>query len=138
MAVGALPFVLRTPKPSAVIKDVGDSNAVLRFYGWVDQTKTDFLKGRSLAIQAAKTALEQEGFGLPEPIYRLRFDDAAPLPVKRLPQKTARAASEAVAPSPPSGADLDLGPDRHVETLVNEERASGDRHDLLSNTRPVE
>ena len=85
-AVNALPFVLDTPKASAVIRDVGDSNVLLRFYGWVDQTKTDFLKGRSLAIQAAKDALEGSGFALPEPIYRLRFDDAAPLLSDRVPR----------------------------------------------------
>ena len=49
-AMTTLAFVLKTPKATAVIRDVGDSNVVLRFYGWVDQTKTDFLKGRSLAI----------------------------------------------------------------------------------------
>lgn len=41
----------------------------------VDQRRTDFPKGRSLAIQAVKTALETAGFALPEPIYRLRFDE---------------------------------------------------------------
>lgn len=34
-----------------------------------DQTQTDFLKARSLAIQATKAALEGAGFALPEPIY---------------------------------------------------------------------
>ena len=27
---------------------------VLRFFGWLDQSRTDFLKGRSLALDAAK------------------------------------------------------------------------------------
>jgi hypothetical protein len=73
-----LAFVLKTPKATAAIRDVGESNVVLRFYGWVDQTKTDFLTGRSLAIQATKSALETAGFALPEPICRLRFDETAP------------------------------------------------------------
>ena len=138
-AVNALPFVLDTPKASAVIRDVGDSNVLLRFYGWVDQTKTDFLKGRSLAIQAAKDALEGSGFALPEPIYRLRFDAAAPLPADQVP----RAADQpplpksARAPSPPRlGADT--APETHVEALVNEERSSGLKHDLLSDRRSLE
>src|SRR3546814_4636097 len=74
-AIRALDFVLDTPAATAIIEDVGDSNIVLRFFGWVDQSQTDFLKGRSLALDAAKRALEGAGFALPEPIYRLRFDE---------------------------------------------------------------
>ena len=81
-AMNRLDFVLQTPKASAIIQEVGDSNILLRFFGWVDQSQTDFLKGRSLAIQAVKSTLETAGFALPEPIYRLRFDDSARLPVQ--------------------------------------------------------
>ena len=138
-AVNALPFVLDTPKASAVITDVGDSNVLLRFYGWVDQTKTDFLKGRSLAIQAAKDALEGSGFALPEPIYRLRFDDAAPLPANRVPRTADQPSppKPARAPIPPRSG-TDTAPETHVEALVNEERSSGLKHDLLNDRRPLE
>ncbi len=140
-AVNALPFVLDRPKATAVIKDVGDSNIVLRFYGWVDQTRTDFLKGRSLAIQAAKAALEGSGFALPEPIYRLRFDDAAPLAVERTQPAADRSPPKPAKPPSPSPPHVgsDTAPDTHVEALVNEERASsGTRGDLLDDRRPVE
>jgi small conductance mechanosensitive channel len=137
-AVNALPFVLDTPKASAVIRDVGDSNIVLRFYGWVDQTKTDFLKGRSLAIQAAKAALEGAGFALPEPIYRLRFDEAAPLPAQGMQLQAARPVPKAAKPPAPPNAGVDTAPDSHVEKLVDEERAAGNQNDLLSDRRPME
>src|SRR3546814_7594472 len=81
-AIRALDFVLDTPAATAIIEDVGDSNIVLRFFGWVDQSQTDFLKGRSLALDAAKRALEGAGFALPGPIYRLRFDENIPLQSK--------------------------------------------------------
>ncbi len=136
-AVNALPFVLDVPKAAAVIREVGGSNVVLRFYGWVDQTRTDFLKGRSLAIQAAKAALEGAGFALPEPIYRLRFDDGAPPAVQRMKPAADPPARETARPGPRSHAGSDTAPDTHVETLVNEERASG-KNDLLDNRRPVE
>src|SRR3546814_18263275 len=64
------------------MEDVGDSNIVLCVFGWVAQSQTDFLKGRSLALDAAKRALEGAGFALPEPIYRLRFDENIPLQSK--------------------------------------------------------
>ncbi len=136
-AINALAFVLNKPKATAVIRDVGDSNVVLRFYGWVDQTRTDFLKGRSLSIEAAKTALEGSGFALPEPIYRLRFDDPAPLPVQSPQPRLVQPARKPKAPITPDVAS-DTMPDSHVETLVKEERASGPQDDLLNERRPLE
>lgn len=136
-AMNALAFVLDKPNATAVIRDVGDSNVVLRFYGWVDQTRTDFLKGRSLAIQAAKTALEGSGFALPEPIYRLRFDEGASLPVPGLQPPKARPAKQPKSVTAPDVAS-DTAPDSHVETLVREERATGPQNDLLNDRRPVE
>lgn len=73
-AIHTLDFVLDEPKAIAVITNVGDSNIVLEFQIWVDQSQTDFSKARSIAIRETKHALENEGFSLPEPIYRLRFN----------------------------------------------------------------
>ena len=74
-AIDTLAFVLEEPKAIAVITNVGDSNIVLEFQVWVDQSETDFAKARSIAIRETKHALENEGFSLPEPIYRLRFNN---------------------------------------------------------------
>ena len=137
-AVNALSFVLDKPKANAVIQDVGDSNIVLRFFGWVDQTHTDFMKGRSLAIQAAKAALEGAGFALPEPIYRLRFDDTAPLPLKRvgdaLTVRQAKPDRSGAGVAPTS----DTAPETHVASLVQEERTGDNSDDLLDNGKPIE
>jgi len=74
-AIKVLDFVLDKPKSIAIITNVGDSNIILEFQVWVDQSETDFFKARSIAIRETKHALENEGFSLPEPIYRLRFND---------------------------------------------------------------
>ena len=74
-AIHCLDFVLEKPKSIAIITNVGDSNILLEFQVWVDQSQTDFYKARSIAIRETKHALENEGFSLPEPIYRLRFND---------------------------------------------------------------
>lgn len=74
-AICTLEFVLDKPKANAVITNVGDSNIVLEFQVWVDQSEADFSKARSIAIRETKHALENEGFSLPEPIYRLRFNE---------------------------------------------------------------
>ena len=136
-AISKLSFVLETPKANAIIQDVGDSNIVLRFFGWVDQTDTDFMKGRSLAIQAAKSALESAGFALPEPIYRLRFDEAAPLPLKRVPGSGDAAGTTKAKEVAPT-IHQDTAPDNHVARLVQEERTEGPKDDLLDGNRPIE
>ncbi|MDN6274985.1 mechanosensitive ion channel family protein [Psychrobacter sp.] len=74
-AIYTLDFVLEEPKAIAVITNVGDSNIILEFQVWVDQSVTNYAKARSIAIRETKHALENNGFSLPEPIYRLRFNN---------------------------------------------------------------
>ncbi|MGE0180479.1 MAG: mechanosensitive ion channel domain-containing protein [Sphingomonas sp.] len=137
-AVNALPFVLDAPQATAIVQDVGDSNIVLRFFGWIDQADTDFLKGRSLAIQAAKSALEDAGFALPEPIYRLRFDQGTPLPLAGMGAKEGDRRQPAARSRNAPPRDHDTAPEAHVEQLVREERAEEFTEDLLDDRRPVE
>ena len=73
-AVRALDFVLDRPKSACIITEVSDSNIKLEFQVWVDQTHTDITKARSIAIREAKHALENNGFILPEPTYRMHLD----------------------------------------------------------------
>ena len=73
-AIAQLDFALDKPKVTAIIKEVGDSNIILQFQVWVNQSEADFSKARSIAIRETKHALEDEGFSLPEPIYQLRFN----------------------------------------------------------------
>lgn len=147
-ALGTMKSVLRSPEPSARIMEVGDSNIVLRFLGWVDQSSTDYDKARSLAISVVTAALEEKGFALPEPIYRLRIDPrSAALPgLSQVAVAGLKETSEAGAASPvaepkvgarPVAPD-DTAPDRHVADLVAEERAASGEADLLDASRPVE
>lgn len=143
MAVGLaalrdLAFVLDTPAPTAIICEVGDSNIVLRFFGWVNQTQTDFLGGRSLAVDAAKRALEGAGFALPEPIYRLRFDQAPPSDISSRSGTTGDRGGKPPARLPRDRATHDTLPDAHVAKLVDEERAETNEGDLLDDRRPIE
>ncbi|AKM08774.1 mechanosensitive ion channel family protein [Croceicoccus naphthovorans] len=136
-AMAALDFVLNDPEPAARIEQVGDSNIVLQFLGWIDQSETDFYKARSLAIQAAKTALEAKGFALPEPIYRLRIDPrSAPMPTA-LPASTPPAAA-LQRPKASDPATPDTRPERHIADLVDQERRQSGERDLLDSNRPIE
>ncbi|HCJ22356.1 MAG TPA: MscS mechanosensitive ion channel [Erythrobacter sp.] len=148
--LAGLEFVLSDPPPEARIIEVGDSNVVIRFLGWVDQRDTDWWKAQSQAIPAVKGALEDAGFGLPEPIYRLRFDPrSATVPF------AAEVATATVTPSadePPqakravrdvaaSPADEDVRPADEIAAMVEEERnrpGEEQNKDLLDHSRPVE
>lgn len=137
-ALSALDFVLADPPPAGIVDAVGDSNIVIFFVAWIDQREADFGKSRSIAIAAAKDALEEAGFALPEPIYRLRFDQNAP-PI--LTEKTAETAPPPAAARPKkrrAGAAVqDIAPDNHLEEKVAEERRERGE-DLLSSAAPVE
>jgi small-conductance mechanosensitive channel len=148
-ALAELPFVLAEPPPSAHIRNVGDSNIVLTVLGWVNQSGTDFMKARSVAIWAAKRHLEQQGFALPEPIYRLRIDDPASAvgSTVRTPHAPAGTAVRDRAPAPPAAqteadddaiAAADVSRETYIDRKVAEERTSLDDGDLLSPEQPVE
>ena len=143
--LGSLGFMLSDPAPSARITNVGDSNIAILYLGWVDQNEADWFKSRSLAIATVKDALEEAGFALPEPIYRLRFDGRTdPLPIGR----TASATEEKPSKQPRPGkakkhgaqVEEDVRPESEISELVEAERRSDDDqgNDLLDQSRPVE
>ncbi|WP_417611388.1 mechanosensitive ion channel domain-containing protein [Parasphingorhabdus sp.] len=137
-AINGQDFVLNDPEATAEISEVGDSNIVIAFHGWVDQRHSDFKKARGAAIRVTKNALEECGFALPEPIYRLRFDNGPPslsgiidngqrpAPTSETPKRAA--VKEAV----------DVSPEDHVEKLVDSERSGSGSADLLDDQQPVE
>jgi small-conductance mechanosensitive channel len=133
-----LDFVLAEPEPHAVVEEVGDSNIVIRFFGWIDQSKTDFAKARSRGIPAVKDALEEAGFALPEPIYRLRFD--SPPPPQVVEAGRAPAAEKPRREPAAAAADAgDVAPEEAVAKMVEDERSvTPDDRDLLDPRRPVE
>ena len=138
--------VLDDPLPGAIIETIGDSNIVIRFTGWVDQTVTDYGKARSYAIRSVINTLDENGFTMPEPIYRLRFDgDVKGLTDKILssPKHGAKTASlSEKTPNSPAvkvkEPPLDVSKDRHLEEKVAEEREQTSEDDLLDGSKPKE
>ena len=143
-AIKAHDFVLSDPKPGASIKTVGDSNIVIRFTAWINQSDTSFGKARSLAIKSAMTVLDEQGFTLPEPIYRLRFD--APienvLGVGTIISGSGKGRHEETADKKKAPKiqpeTTDVTPDNHLSDKVLEERIQDPTNDLLDDERPTE
>lgn len=143
-AIQGLDFVLDQPAPQAFIENVGDSNIVIFFAGWIDQSLADFGKSRSVALSAVKDALEEEGFALPEPIYRLRFDANAPPALKEA--DGAMISTSEAQPRPRKqrparhipAQQVDVRPDTDLVEKVEEERRDDAGSDLLATAAPQE
>lgn len=138
--LAALPFVLGDPLPEARVLQVGESNVVIRFLAWIDQREADWYKARSSAILAVKAALEEGGFALPEPIYRLRVDARSqPLPLAPSQEGEVPPSRKPVPATAPTSADV--APQEEISGMVEAERrqAKGAQEkDLLDTSRPVE
>jgi len=137
-AINGQDFVLNDPEATAEIREVGDSNILITFHGWIDQRNSDYRKARGAAIRVTKNALEESGFALPEPIYRLRFDNGA---AKSLANLSQAQVSEMPGKKPRKvGTEetLDVSREDHVEKLVDSERSDDGSADLLDDKQPVE
>lgn len=128
-------FVQDDPAPSASISNVGDSNIVINFYGWVDQTTASFGKARSLSIRSVKDALEQEGFSLPEPIYRVKLDNMAGTQLDLQTYEKPKAPKKRKILK---GEDMDTAPDRTIDEKVEAELDAAGETNLLDETKPTE
>ena len=144
-----LPFVLNDPAPEVRVTGVGNSNIVLNFLGWIDQRESDWFKSQSRAIASVKKVIEDAGFALPEPIYRLRFDErTARLPfanvdVAETSEDGVREAAEnrakALKAAEHLPADEDVAPKDEIARMVEaERRADPAGKDLLNQDCPTE
>ncbi|MEM5501951.1 mechanosensitive ion channel domain-containing protein [Ahrensia kielensis] len=128
-AARAQDFVLQEPAPDAWISSIGDSNVVLVFTGWVDQTQTSYTKAQSETMRLTKLALERNGFALPEPIFRIIHQGDA---LSEAPKKAAAPKLETSANEREDDHAKDVRPDESIIERVDEERSNAEREDLLS------
>lgn len=133
-----LPFVLNEPFPGGRLEEVGDSSIMIRFVGWINQTETDWFKARSAAIRAVKMRLEEQGFGLPEPIYRVRFDSGSPLEIARSHARAPTVSQQAEIRAPSLLEHADVSIENDIEEKVKDERENSNAEDMLDSKRPVE
>jgi small conductance mechanosensitive channel len=126
-AMQKLDWVLHEPKPGAEIADLSGSVQVLRFNGWIDQTRADFGKGRTRAMEAVRKALRDAGFVAESPEYRIHLDHEPPAAAP--PERASHGTVDAE----------DVAPDHHMDRMVHAERgADVEGKDLLDSRRPVE
>lgn len=133
----AVTGVLQDPKPLVVVQSLGDSNVILRCYAWIDQMQVDFVKVRSEAIRAVKSAFDRAGIVMPEPIYKVRLFDAGALAAASADRGAGvhaghrpevRVTADAVEPV----ATGDVSVDRTIEDKVKASGADTTADNLLS------
>lgn len=118
----ALRGVLDDPPPFARVRALGDWSVTVRFHGWVNQVEADFFKVQSEAIRLVKTALDEAGVEMPEPIYRVRLrrlGDAEAPPAVRGPSAAEQAGR------------ADVAPDYKLDEQIREDLARPDEENLL-------
>lgn len=125
----ALPGVMSDPGPVMRVKRLGDSNVLVVFFGWVDQNKADFLKVNSEAIRLVKSALDEAGVLMPEPIYSVKMQAVESLaPASVLERKAAE------SPRPPVSEqvkNVDVGVEVDIEEQIKEDLARSDEENLI-------
>lgn len=131
--------VLTEPKPSVAIIELGDSNVILRLYGWVNQTESSLLKVRSEVIRKVKDMYDNAGIVMPEPIYNLRVSSTDGYMRNNIEKKTESPTKSVTEPTVQSSNEAqDTRPDRTVEKQVEEERAKESAQNLLNSSAPKE
>lgn len=140
-----IPGVMTEPKPSVVIDQLGDSNVLIRLYGWVDQENYSLVKVRSEAIRETKQAFDAANIVMPEPIYKLKVQDVQSFsfPHESESQKLSKNTtntSEATHKASAENTDAvrDISVDRTVENKVTEEQALDNQENLLNSESPQE
>jgi small conductance mechanosensitive channel len=124
-ALRAMKGVMPDPPPTMRIQRLGDYNVVTEFLGWVDQRRFDFLKVRSEAIRILKTALDDAGIVMPEPIQKVNLQQlaaAAEPPVKPRPAFSVKEAAE----------DTDVHRETFLDRQIEEDKTTSREENLLT------
>lgn len=126
------PGVLDDPPVRCTVEKLGDSNVILKVFGWTNQSRYDFPKVKSEAIRAVKEAFDRADYEMPEPIYRLKvqglsgnegFSVSEPVPPDKEPF------SESNDPPQPPG---DVAKDDHILQQISHEKENNQEPNLLA------
>jgi len=131
--------ILKEPKPSILVTDLGDWSVTLRIFGWVDQTKFSLSKVRGEAIREIKQAFDNEKIVMPEPVYKIRNIDKAFSVIERNKDTFENKSFQSNQKSFKKPAQVhDVSVDRAVENKVEEEHKLNQQENLLDDDAPQE
>ena len=123
-----MPGILAEPRPRVLVQELGDSTVTVRVLAWIDQRDTDFLKARSEAIRLVKTAFDNAGIEMPEPIYRIHMAETAKPDGDTQHKKQAETSPAVAIHAEPA---VDIAADDSIEQQFNAELSQSDEENLL-------
>lgn len=138
-ALSSIEGVLSEPKPIVAIEALGDSNILLRIYGWVNQTNHSFLKVRSEAIRHIKQTFDQANVIMPDPTYQIRIMNGTSKDLAQnvnVEQGTTYPTDKQA--KLPTHAVADISSDNTIEKKVAEEQVQNDTENLLDKQTSLE
>lgn len=65
--------VLKSPEPSTVMMEMGDSALIFRVYWWTNPRQADVLRVQDRVLRTIKNRLTEQGFNIPFPIRTVYF-----------------------------------------------------------------
>ena len=101
-ALGKVDGILDDPPPRLIAREYGSAGTIIELQAWVDQTRTDFVRASSAAVQMLKAEFAEAGI---EPTRTTQFIVDAGAASIRPPPKP-----EPTQPSTDTDASDDLGP----------------------------
>ncbi|MFC7339343.1 mechanosensitive ion channel domain-containing protein [Haloferula chungangensis] len=116
--------ILDDPAPWVVVEELGDSTVNMRFFAWLDQNKSDYLKTKSEAIRLIKEKFDEVGIEMPEPIYRVHLTN-------RTPVVSDSEGGKPQGPKRKSEVALDTSVDRTIDEQIERVENTQDEPDLL-------
>lgn len=134
-----IPGILKEPKPLAIIHELGDSNVVMRIFGWVNQTQHDFSKVRSEAIKSVKQVFDESLITMPNPIYDLRMTHEQESSQEKNQQSVKTALKINLQNIDNQAEEVhDMTIDRTVENQISKENIEDKGENLLNPNTPSE
>lgn len=119
-----MPAVVDDPAAFARIETLGDSNVMVRFYGWVNQRESDYGKVTSEAVRLIKSVMDDNQIDMPAPTYQVALSKPTSAPAQDAAAKPKRDLHAEARAS-------DASPERQIEDQIDEERRMTDEVDLL-------
>ncbi|WP_411827350.1 mechanosensitive ion channel domain-containing protein [Luteolibacter sp. AS25] len=134
-AMKSSPGILKDPKPSVTVDSLGDSTVILRFFGWLDQRASDFLKTKSETIRLVKMAYDDAGIEMPEPIYRVVLKNSIQISPDEQSVTAQPSKPDRLRKKPDAGFfDVELSdtsPDRTIDDQIEAEKLETKDENLL-------
>lgn len=118
--------VVDDPEPFARVEELGESNVLLRFFGWVDQRAADWFKVQSEAVRLIKEVMDEHDIEMPVPIQRVQYERLSE-PVRPEGPTPRRRPGNALE----EAAMADIEPERQIEEQVEHDLRHSDEEDLL-------